>query len=147
MIHLALVFSLTFGTGSFAQEADPHRFPTGITQLVDQIQPRMSHADLMAAIKKKFPKAHSIGEAWGGGGGTLNFDLDGRYTLSLSEVENLNPHQKEQKRFVNPESKITVYDQKNKWTLHESLPRAKQIKREGKDSSPANHSLDRPAAR
>lgn len=130
MIHIALVLGVIFAPGSFANETDPHRFPKEITQLADQIQPHMSHADLMAVIKKKFPKAHSIGEAWGGGSGTLNFDLNGRYTLSLSEVENLNPHQKELKRFVHPESKITVYDRKNKWTLRRSLPRAKSINRE-----------------
>lgn len=109
----------------------------------------MSHADLMVVIMKKFPKAHSIGEAWGGGGGTLNFDLDGRYALSLSEVEQLNPHQKELERFVAPESKITVSDRKNKWTLRKRLPGANKMnrEREGNGPSPDNHALDRPAAR
>jgi hypothetical protein len=147
MILIALFLGVIFAPGSFAQEAEPHRFPKDITQMVDQIQPRMSHDDLMAVIMKKFPKAHSIGESWGGGGGTINFDLDGRYTLSLAEVQIASPHRKEPK-FVNPESKIRVYDRKNKWTLSTSLPRAKKINRarERSGQPPANHSLDRPAA-
>lgn len=145
MKSILLALGVILAPCSFADEADSQRFPKQVIEFVDQIRPNMSHADLLALIKRNYPKARSIGEMGGGGGVTLNFDLDGRYSLSLAEVEDL--RQKEPNRFVHPDANVRVYDRKNKWTLERSFGESKKPATKGKagPQTPANKALQAPA--
>ena len=133
MTHIALAIGALLASVSFAQKSESPRYPKAIGRIIKTIRPNMTHAELVTAIKKEYPKAHGIGEAWGGGGGTVNFALDDRYSLSVAEVEDLKSDLKPPRRFVNPALEITVGDRVSKRSTNPFRKESKKPTSSGKD--------------
>lgn len=85
--------------------------PEKINQLLGSIRPRMSEAQLQKLVKKHFPEAKAAHGIWSGQTGYVDFVLNDRFNISISEFNN---PKDAASRFVHEDMRFYVFDNATK---------------------------------
>lgn len=106
---IAVAVLWTVALGAWAVETP--LLPAEVNQILGQIRPDMSEANVAKIVKAHYPDAKGGMDVWSGQTGYVRFELTPRYAISIAEY---NAPNNIESRFVHPDLTLYVFDLQEK---------------------------------
>lgn len=130
-IVIAITFILLVALSALA--AEEPLLPAGVNQVLGQIRPNMSEAQVEKIIKTYYPDTKATPGTWSGQTGYVDFKITPRYSISVAEYSDPKDFNV---RFVHADMILYVYDWELKRRINISFYKwGEETKKEGEKIS------------